>query len=130
MAYFVLNIQICPVLDEDLYHLQMACISGPRKSSISNLPETDTHSERNATACHHTLPPYRLLSIYKHTYIHTYVHTFIRYAYSKTLAHPYITVYIHTLWASMQTAHTEIHRSHIQAITYAWTYIDTDKHPN
>ena len=28
MAYFVLNIQIGPVLDEDPHHLQMAFISG------------------------------------------------------------------------------------------------------
>ena len=73
---------------------------------------------------------------YPHTdnYLYTNTHTHIQYAYSKTLAHPYVTAYIHTyihtVWASIQTAHTEIHRSYIQAITYTCTYIDTDKHPN
>jgi hypothetical protein len=63
MAYFGLDIQIGPVLDEDLHHLQMAFISGEHERSISLLSETDAHSERDATACHHTLPTYRQLSI-------------------------------------------------------------------
>jgi hypothetical protein len=92
LAYFVLNIQIGPVLDEDPHHLQMAINSGVQERGPSLLSETDTHSERDATACHHTLPTsYRPLSVYKHTY----THTFIQYAYSKTLAHPYVTAYIH-----------------------------------
>ena len=90
LAYFVLNIQIRPVLDEDLHHLQMAFISGGHERGHSLLSETDTHSERDTTACHHTLPSYRPLSIYKHTY----THTFIQYAYSKTIVHPYLTAYI------------------------------------
>ncbi len=71
MAYFVLNIQIGPVLDEDLHHLQMDFSSGEYERGPSLLSETDTHSERDATACHHTLPTYRQLSIYKHTYTHS-----------------------------------------------------------
>ena len=63
MAYFVLNIQLGPVLDEDLHHLQMAFISGGHERCPSLLSETDTHSERDATACHHTLPTYRQLSM-------------------------------------------------------------------
>ena len=70
MAYLVLNIQIDPVLDEDLHHLQMAIISGGHQRGRSPLSETDTHSERDTTACHHTLPTYRQLSI--HTHIHSY----------------------------------------------------------
>ena len=73
------------------------------------------------------MPPHTTL-IQTTIYIQTHIHTFIQYTYSKSLAHPYVTAYIHTVWASMQTAHTEIHRSHIQAITYTWTCIDTDKH--
>ncbi len=57
MAYFVLNIQIGPVLDKDLHHLQMATISRVHKRGPPpKLSETDTHSERDATVCHHTLP--------------------------------------------------------------------------
>ena len=123
MAYFVLNIQLGPVLDEDLHHLQMACISGPRKRGPSPLSETDTHSERDTTACHHTLPTYRQLSIYKHTYICTYIQY----------------VYIQRLLRIHMLLHTYIHYGHpcrlrIQryiALTYRTrTYIDTDKHPN
>ena len=130
IAYIGLNIQLGPVLDEDLHHLHMALTSGVNERSISLLSETDTHSERDATACHHTLPTYRQLSIYKHIY----THTFIQYASLKTLAHPYVTVYIHTnihtVWASMQTALTKIHRSYKQAITFPCTCINTDNHPN
>ena len=110
MANFVPNIQLGPVLDEDLHHLHMAFISGVHQRGPSLLSETDTHSERDTTACHHTLPTYRPLWIYKHTCINT----FKQYANSKTLAHPYVT----TVWASIQIAHTEIHRSYKQAITY------------
>ena len=46
MAYFVLNIQLGPVLDEDLHHLQMAITSGGQERGHSLLSETDTHSER------------------------------------------------------------------------------------
>ena len=63
-------------------------------------------------------------------YTQTHTQTFIQYAYSKTLAHPYDTAYIHTVWASTQIAHIEIHRYYKQAITYTCKYIDSDKHPN
>ena len=43
MAYFVLNIQLGPVLDEDLHHLQMAIISGGLERGPSPLSETDTY---------------------------------------------------------------------------------------
>ena len=56
MAYLVLNIQLGPVLDEDLHHLQMAFMSGVYERRNTLLSETDTHSERDTTACHHTLP--------------------------------------------------------------------------
>jgi hypothetical protein len=102
LAYFVLNIQIGPVLDEDLHHLQMAMMSGVHQRGPYLLSETDTHSERETTTCHHTLPSYRPLSIYKHTYIHsysmhiqrllrihmllhTYIHTYIQYGYAHRL---------------------------------------------
>ena len=62
MAYFGLNIQLGPVLDEDPHHLQMAFISGEHERGPSLLSETDTHSERDAMACHHTLPTCRPLS--------------------------------------------------------------------
>ena len=111
MTYFALNIQLGPVLDEDLHHLQMAFRCGEHERGLSLLSETDTHSERDATACHHTLPSYRPLSIYKHTYTHTYIQ---RYAYSKTLAHPYITAYIHTYSMGIHTdcAHRDTSLSH------------------
>ena len=62
MAYFALNIQLGAVLDEDLRHLQMAFRCGGHERGPSPLSETDTHSERDTTACHHTLPTYRQLS--------------------------------------------------------------------
>ena len=92
IAYIVLNIQLGPMHDEDPHHLQMAKTSGEHERGHSQLSETDTHSERNTTACHHTLPTYRPLSIYKHN---IYTQTYIQYAYSKTLVHPYVTAYIH-----------------------------------
>ncbi len=127
MAYFVPNIQIGPVLDEDLHHLQMTIISGGHERSPSLLSETDTHSERNTTACHHTLPP---LSIYKHTYIQSYIHTVCIFKDSCASICYCIHTYIHTVWTSTHTAHTERHRSYIQATNYTWTYIETDKHPD
>ena len=126
MAYFVLNIQLGPVLDEDLHHLQMAFRCGGYKRGPSLLSETDTHSERDTTACHHTLPTYRQLSICIHTYIHT-----VCISKDSCASICYcIHTYIHTLWASTHTAHTEIHRSYIHEITFPCTYIDTNKHPN
>ena len=114
MAYFVLNIQICPVLDEDLHHLQMAFSSGPRKSSISLLSETDTHSERNATACHHTLPPYRLLSIYKHTYIHMYIRTYIHTIciFKNSCASIYYCIHTYIMGIHADCAHRDTSLSH------------------
>ena len=98
IAYFALNIQLGPVLDEDLHHLQMAFISGGHERRRSLLSETDTHSERNTTACHHTLPTYKQLSIYKHKHllsysmhmrrllrIHMLLHTYIQYAHPHRL---------------------------------------------
>jgi hypothetical protein len=62
LAYFVLNVQLGPMLDEDPHHLQTVFINGDHERGPSQLSETDTHNERDATACHHTLPSYRQLS--------------------------------------------------------------------
>ena len=100
MAYFALNIQIGAVLDEDLHHLQMAFRCGGHERGHSQLSETDTHSERDTTACHHTSPH---TDNYLKTNTHTHIHTFIQYAYPKTLAHPYVNAYIHTYIMGIHT---------------------------
>ena len=92
MAYIVLNIQLGPMLDEDLHHLQMAFRCGLHEQSPFILSETDTHSER-----HHGMPPHTT-HIQTTIFMQTYIHTIIQYAYSKTLAHPYLTACIHTVW--------------------------------
>jgi hypothetical protein len=45
-AYLVLSFQVGPFVQEHLHHFQMTTISGEDESSIINLSETDTHSER------------------------------------------------------------------------------------
>jgi hypothetical protein len=112
LVYFVLIIQIGTVLDEDLHHLQMAFRCGVHQRGPSPLSETDTHSERNTTACNHTLPTsYRQLSIYKHTYIHSYsmhiqrllrIHMLLH-TYIHTYIHKYIHTYIHTYSMGIHT---------------------------
>ena len=54
MAYIVLNIQIGPMLDEDLHHPQMAFISGDHERGPSLLSETDTQCERHKHTNPHT----------------------------------------------------------------------------
>ena len=125
MAYIILNIQLCPVLDEDLHHLQMSFISGQRKSSISLLPKTDAHSERDTTACHHTLPTYRPLSICKHTCIHSYSMHIQRLLRIRMLLHTNIHTYIQYGHPHILRTQRDIALTNRRLLTHGHTLIQT-----
>jgi hypothetical protein len=87
-----------------------------------------THTVRETPRYATTQYPYTDSYLYTNTY--TYIHSYSMHIQRLLRIHMLLHTYIHIVWASIQTAHTEIHRSYIQAITYTWTYIDTNKHPN
>jgi hypothetical protein len=93
------------MFDEDLHHLQMALTSGGHERGPSLLSETDTHTVRE-TPRHATKHyPHTDNYLYTNTHTLTYIHIVCIFKDSCASICYCIHTYIHTVWASTQTAH-------------------------
>ena len=99
MAYIGQNIQIDPMLDEDLHHLQMAFNSGGKERGRSLLSETHTVRETPRHATTH----YPHTDHYLYANIHTFTHTTLHIVYIFKDSCASICYYIHTYSMGIHT---------------------------